>query len=85
MNEPSLIREALVARSEALVIQGGSSAGLARLIGHGILTNRGQEWRASRSALQARFSSSAVDRYLPLMADRVPFQSPSVCKRVRPQ
>src|SRR5450432_621311 len=43
VNDPALIREALVDHSETLIIKGGASAGLARLIGHGILTNRGED------------------------------------------
>ncbi|MGZ3652827.1 MAG: cytochrome P450 [Bdellovibrionota bacterium] len=63
INDPSLIREALIEKSEALVIQGGASAGLARLIGRGILTNRGENWQHSRKTLQPLFQADAVDTY----------------------
>ena len=71
VNEPALIREALVNQSDALIIRGGTSAGLARLIGHGILTNRGQEWQASRKALQPLFHGSAFEQYIRTIEVRV--------------
>ena len=63
INDPRLIREALIEKSETLVIQGGTSAGLARLIGHGILTNRGEHWQSSRQSLQPLFQAEAIDTY----------------------
>jgi cytochrome P450 len=71
VNDPALIREALVDKSESLVIRGGASAGLARLIGHGILTNRGGNWRASRTGLQPLFHQAAMKSYIPTIAARV--------------
>ena len=71
VNDPALIREALVDKSESLIIQGGASAGLARLIGHGILTNRGVNWRASRTGLQPLFHQAAMKSYVPTIAARV--------------
>src|SRR4051794_35914997 len=71
VGDPELIREALIDRSETFVIQGGASAGLARLIGHGILTNRGESWRKSRKELQPLFQKDRLDSYLPLIRARV--------------
>jgi cytochrome P450 len=61
VNDPALIREALVDHSEELIIRGGASAGLARLIGHGILTNHGDAWRKSRAGLQPMFHQNLID------------------------
>lgn len=69
IGDPELIREALIDQSETFVIQGGASAGLARLIGHGILTNRGEDWRASRKGLQPLFQK--VDSYTGVIRERV--------------
>lgn len=63
VNDPELIREALIERSETMIIKGGASAGLARLIGHGILTNRGDDWRTSRRDLQPLFNQDLLDTY----------------------
>ena len=71
VNDPALIREALVEKSESLIIKGGASRGLARLIGDGILTNRGERWRESRTGLQPLFHQGALTSYLPIMAARV--------------
>ncbi len=71
VNDPAIIREALVDRSETVIIKGGASAGLARLIGHGILTNRGDAWRQSRAGLQPLFHQAALKSYWPAMAARV--------------
>ena len=65
VNEPELVQEALVKNPEALIIKGGASAGLARLIGHGILTNRGSNWRKSRTSLQPLFSQKAMEAAVP--------------------
>ncbi len=67
INDPKVIREALVEKPNQLVIQGGTSAGLARLIGHGILTNRGAQWQKSRSSLQPMFQQNALDKQFPIM------------------
>lgn len=63
VNDPDLIREALVEKSDLFVIQGGAARGLAGLIGNGILTNRGSQWRESRRSLQPLFNQSAMERY----------------------
>jgi cytochrome P450 len=71
VNDPDLIREALVEKSEALIIEGGVSGGLARLIGHGILTNNGDRWRESRRTLQPLFRHDALDTYSSITSVRV--------------
>lgn len=71
INDPKLVRQALVEHSESLIIAGGVSRGLARLIGHGILTNRGDDWRKSREQLQPLFRQAAITASLPVMATRV--------------
>ena len=71
VNDPALVHEALVEQSESLVIRGGVSAGLARLIGDGILTNRGARWRESRALLQPLFHRSPLTGHLPTMVARV--------------
>ena len=71
VNDPALLREALVEKSEQLIIQGGASRGLARLIGDGILTNRGERWRESRTSLQPLFHQSALTASLPVICARV--------------
>jgi cytochrome P450 len=71
VNDPGLVKEALIEHSDTLVIAGGASAGLARLIGHGILTNRGDDWRASRSKLQPLFNQTALKASLPTLRARV--------------
>ena len=71
VNDPALIREALVEKSDSLIIEGGASRGLARLIGDGILTNRGERWRESRTRLQPLFHQAALTTYLPVIAARV--------------
>src|SRR6185503_15589772 len=48
-----------------------ASAGLARLIGHGILTNRGDDWRASRAGLQPLFHPAATKSFIPAILARV--------------
>jgi len=63
VNEPQLIKEALVEKSDAFVIQGGASKGLARLIGNGILTNRGKNWKHSRQSLLPHFQQSAMEHW----------------------
>lgn len=63
VNDPDLYREALVEKSDVFVLQGGAAAGLGRLIGDGILTNRGDNWRQSRRTLQPLFNQSALDTY----------------------
>jgi enediyne biosynthesis protein E7 len=71
VNDPALIKEALVDQSETLIIKGGASAGLSKLIGHGILTNRGDDWRKSRAALQPLFNTSVLKAHLGTMAARI--------------
>ena len=71
VNDPDLIREALIEKSEALIIEGGVSGGLARLIGHGILTNNGERWRESRRTLQPLFHHDALDTYSSITSARV--------------
>jgi cytochrome P450 len=71
INDPALIKEALVDQSETLIIKGGASAGLARLIGHGILTNRGDDWRRSRAALQPIFNQQQLRSSLGTIATRI--------------
>ena len=71
VNDPSLIKEALIEKSDELIIKGGASAGLARLIGRGILTNRGEDWRASRRSLQPLFQATALESYQPIIRARV--------------
>ena len=71
VNDPALIREALSDHSEQLIIKGGVSHGLARLIGNGILTNRGDQWRASRAQLQPLFHQGAMRAALPIITARV--------------
>lgn len=71
VNDPSLIREALVEKSETLIIKGGVSRGLARLIGDGILTNRGDDWRTSRARLNPLFHQTAVADYPATIVARV--------------
>jgi len=71
VNDPALIREALIDRSDVLIIKGGASAGLARLVGHGILTNRGDDWRKSRTGLQPLFQQAALESQLPGMSARI--------------
>lgn len=71
INDPALIHEALVEQSETLIIKGGVSRGLARLIGDGILTNRGARWRTSRTELQPLFHQTQLTDQLPIMAQRV--------------
>ena len=71
VNDPGAIREALVEQSETLIIKGGASRGLARLIGHGILTNRGDDWRNSRAALQPLFNQGVLKAQLGTIAARV--------------
>lgn len=71
VNDPALIHEALVEQSGSLIIKGGVSAGLARLIGDGILTNRGTQWRESRTRLQPLFHQSQLTDHRSIMAARV--------------
>ncbi len=71
INDPALIHQALVEQSESLIIKGGVSAGLARLIGDGILTNHGTNWRESRTLLQPMFHQSQLTDHLPIMVHRV--------------
>jgi cytochrome P450 len=71
VNDPALLKEALVDRSEELIIKGGASAGLAKLIGHGILTNRGDDWRKSRAALTPLFTQSALKSHLATVDARI--------------
>jgi cytochrome P450 len=71
VNEPALIREALVEKHETFIIKGGVSTGLARLIGRGILTNRGNQWRESRQQLQPLFQQDALESYRPTMEKRI--------------
>ena len=71
INDPDLIREALVEKHGVLIIKGGVSSGLARLIGRGILTNHGEEWRESRKSLQPFFHQEAMQSYFPIMVNRV--------------
>src|SRR5687767_8880008 len=67
VNDPALIKEALVDHSDTLIIKGGASAGLARLIGHGILTNHGDDWKTSRAGLQPLFHQNVMRAALPAM------------------
>lgn len=69
VNEPALIREALVEHPQTLIIEGGASAGLARLIGHGILTNHGEAWKKSRRSLQPLFQQKALERSIPILVN----------------
>ena len=71
VNDPEMIREALVEKHSIFIIKGGVSAGLARLIGRGILTNHGENWRESRRSLQPFFQHEAIQAYFPKMTDRV--------------
>lgn len=71
INDPVLVRQALVEHSEQIVIQGGVSRGLAKLIGDGILTNQGEAWRKSRTLLQPLFHQSVLSAHLPAMASLV--------------
>lgn len=71
VNDPGLVREALVEKADTFIIKGGVSRGLARLIGDGILTNRGEDWRRSRASLQPLFHQSALDEHGPVIAARV--------------
>lgn len=71
VNDPDLIREALIEKNEALIIKGGVSSGLARLIGDGILTNHGENWRESRKTLQPLFNQDALDAHARIMPVRV--------------
>lgn len=71
VNDPALIHEALVEKSEALIIMGGVSRGLARLIGDGILTNRGERWRESRARLKPLFNQAALAAHTEGLVDRV--------------
>jgi cytochrome P450 len=71
VNDPDLIREALIEKNDVLIIRGGVSGGLARLIGRGILTNNGDRWHESRRALQPLFHHKALDTYSSIVSDRV--------------
>jgi len=71
VNDPDLIREALVEKNEALIIKGGVSRGLARLIGNGILTNRGENWRKSRKTLQPLFNQDSLESHARIIPTRV--------------
>jgi cytochrome P450 len=71
VNDPDLIREALIEKKDVLIIKDGVSGGLANLIGDGILTNRGEQWRESRHSLQPLFNQSALETYASIMRDRV--------------
>jgi enediyne biosynthesis protein E7 len=71
VNDPDLIREALIEKHDVLIIEGGVSGGLARLIGRGILTNNGDRWRESRRTLQPLFHHHALETYASIMRDRV--------------
>ena len=97
VNDPAVIREALVEKSDVLIIRGGASAGLARLIGHGILTNRGADWANSRTGLQPLFHQQAIDAAQQSISARVqesldrwrtlpaPFQTNDRHRRALPQ
>ena len=63
VNDPELVREALVEKPNTFIIKGGVSTGLARLIGHGILTNRGEQWKESRRGLQPLFNHEVLKTY----------------------
>jgi cytochrome P450 len=63
VNDPELVREALVEKPGILIIKGGVSGGLARLIGKGILTNHGEKWRESRRGLQPLFHQDLIAGY----------------------
>jgi cytochrome P450 len=71
INDPNLIRETLIEKNNVLVIEGGVSRGLARLIGNGILTNHGDEWRQSRHNLQPLFRQEALESYFSIVTERV--------------
>ena len=71
VNDPDLIREALVAKPDQFIIKGGVSRGLSRLIGHGILTNHGEDWRQSRNSLNALFASDNLKNSDSIMRARV--------------
>lgn len=71
VNDPELIRSAMVEKNETLILKGGAARGLSRLIGHGILTNHGREWRESRRSLQPLFNQSAIETYPKIMRERM--------------
>ena len=71
INDPDLIREALIEKHDVLIIKGGVSRGLARLIGDGILTNRGEQWRESRRGLQPLFNQNSLETYPSIMRERM--------------
>src|ERR1700730_11957638 len=71
INDPNIIRETLIEKNNVLVIEGGVSRGLARLIGNGILTNHGDQWRQSRHNLQPLFRQEALESYFSIVTERV--------------
>ena len=71
VNDPELIREALIEKQDQFILTGGSVSGLARLLGKGVLTNHGDEWRESRNHLQPLFTQKALESQYPIIRERV--------------
>lgn len=71
VNDPDLIREALIEKNDKFILTGGSVSGLARLLGHGILTNHGEAWRQSRNHIVPLFQHKALESYYPIIRERV--------------
>jgi cytochrome P450 len=71
VNDPDLVREALIEKNDKFILHGGTVTGLARLLGHGILTNHGEDWRQSRSHIVPLFQNKALESYYPIITGRV--------------
>lgn len=71
VNDPDLIREALIEKSDQFILTGGSVTGLARLLGQGILTTHDDDWRRSRTHVQPLFQNKVLETYVPIIRERV--------------
>jgi cytochrome P450 len=66
VNEPALIEEALVTKGK-LFKKDIFARGLKPVLGEGLLTSEGDEWRRRRRLINPFFTRERIDAYVPLM------------------